>query len=449
MPSEALPNYVRSSKPNSTANRAAWFKNIAPTYAGIFLWIGFYQGLGADTLTRVGLGGILLGLVIAGLISYGLFYYVPAMLGMKTGHPLYIVGTSTFGTTGGYLMPGLLMGLIQIGWFAVGTFIATQYILTALNQNSEPGTIGFAIVSIIWAYLLGFIAVKGIQYVARVATFLNFVPLLILLVVFAKTSSGLSSYAPANPDPTFGVIMTIQLVVGFFATAGAAGTDFGMSSRSKNDVTLGGLTGIALPIVLVGGLALAGVAGAHGLDSSIADYEFGTAVKLIGGMLATGMFLLFAIASVAPGCFSTFIAANSFGTMLPQIPRMTSTMVAVTLAAILSITGVAANLVGFFTIVGASFGPICGAMAADYVLSKGKWAGPRLGINWAGYLAWAVGFFVGLTPMEFMPVSEGVKTAMQPAAVYSFAAGFVVYFLLAKAGLEPTATELPTAEGSD
>ena len=273
------------------------------------------------------------------------------------------------------------------------------------------------------------------------ATILNFVPALILLVVFAKTSSGISSYTPSNPDATFGVIMTIQIVVGFFATAGAAGTDFAMSSRSKSDVTLGGLAGIALPIVLVGGLALAGVAGAHGLDSSLSDFQFGTAVSFIGGRLATGIFFLFAIASVAPGCFPTFIAANSFGTMLPGIPRLTSTMVAVTLAAILSITGVAANLVSFFTIVGASFGPICGAMAADYLLSRGQWAGPRAGINWAGYGAWAAGFIIGIFPLPFMPFSEGLKSAMQPAVVYSFVAGFVVYFLLAKAGLEPRSVE--------
>ena len=441
MPPEALPSYVRSAKPNPSTNRAAWYTNIAPTYAGIFLWIGFYQGLGADTLTRVGLGGILLGLVIAGLISYGLFYYVPAMLGMKTGHPLYIVGTSTFGTKGGILMPGLLMGVLQIGWFAVGTFFATQFILKGFHVDSSPMTLPFAAVTVLWAYTLGYIAVKGIHYVARVATILNFVPALILLVVFAKTSSGISSYTPSNPDATFGVMMTIQIVVGFFATAGAAGTDFGMSSRSKSDVTLGGLAGIALPIVLVGGLALAGVAGAHGLDSSLSDFQFGTAVSSIGGRLATGIFFLFAIASVAPGCFSTFIAANSFGTMLPGIPRLTSTMVAVTLAAILSITGVAANLVSFFTIVGASFGPICGAMAADYLLSRGQWAGPRAGINWAGYGAWAVGFIIGIFPLPFMPFSEGLKSAMQPAVVYSFVAGFVVYFLLAKAGLEPRSVE--------
>ena len=57
-------------------------------------------------------------MAVAGLLSYALYYYAPAMLGMKTGFPLYVVGSSTFGTRGGYIMPGLLMGVLQIGWFA-------------------------------------------------------------------------------------------------------------------------------------------------------------------------------------------------------------------------------------------------------------------------------------------------------------------------------------------
>ena len=42
-------------------------------------------------------------------------------------------------------------------------------------------------------------------------------------------------------------------VVGFFATAGAAGVDFGMNSRDKKDVQMGGLVGIALAIIVTAG----------------------------------------------------------------------------------------------------------------------------------------------------------------------------------------------------
>jgi cytosine permease len=101
---------------------------------------------------------------------------------------------------------------------------------------------------------------------------------------------------------------------------------------------------------------------------------------------------------------------------------------------------VATHLISFFSIVGASFGPICGAIAADYLLSGKRWAGPREGINWAGYIAWAVGFVVGILP--FLPLPPETKRYVQPAALYSFIAGFVVYALLAKAGLEPKVVDM-------
>src|ERR1035438_1219929 len=116
-----LPDYISRAVPNPASNRAPWYKNTAPTYAGVFLWIVFYKQIANGTLDRAGVGLCLLGLLVAGILSYALFYRVPAMLGMQTGLPLYVIGSSTFGTTGGYLMPGLLMGLLQIGWFAVAT----------------------------------------------------------------------------------------------------------------------------------------------------------------------------------------------------------------------------------------------------------------------------------------------------------------------------------------
>ena len=95
------------------------------------------------------------------------------------------------------------------------------------------------------------------------------------------------------------------------------------------------------------------------------------------------------------------------------------------------------NTLLLFLIIGASFGPIIGAMAADY-LRHGKWAGPRKGINMAGYIAWAVGFLVGI--LGILPgvgFSYGLETLM------SFVVGFAVYLILADLGFEPETIELP------
>jgi len=435
-----LPEYLAKAKPNPPSNRAPWSKNTAPTYAGIFLWVVFYMKLAENTLDRAGVALCLLALVIAGILSYKLYYYVPAMLGMKTGYPLYVVGSSTFGTAGGYLMPGLLMGLLQIGWFSVATFVATNFILNGIGSTASPGTLTFAAIAIVWGYVMAYIGVKGLQYVSRVALFLNFIPAVMVLIVLVKTWSGISLYTPPKSEPWAAVSLLIAAVIGFFATAGAAGADFGMNSRDERDVSLGGWVGIALAVLYAGGLPLLAIAGAHGLDPSLSSYSYDAVIGKMGGFLAPAMFFLFTIASIPATCICAFIAGNSFATMIPGVPRMGSTMAGVTIAIILAITGKAADLIGFFSIVGASFGPICGAMVADYLLSGRKWPGPRQGINWAGYGAWAVGFIVGILP--FLPLPEDIKAYTQPAVVYSFIVGFALYALLAKLGLEPPVTPL-------
>ena len=432
-----LPPYISKAEPNPASNRAPWYVNTAPTYAGVFLWIAFYNSLAGGAIDRAGLGVCILALAVAGLLSYGLYYYAPAMLGMKTGLPLYVVGSSTFGTAGGYLMPGLLMGLLQIGWFAVGTFFATRFILSGLGLSTQPGTVLFTVVAVIWGYTMAYVGAKGIQYVAKVALYLNGIAFLMVLIVFLKTMGGLSQHTvnPAKADSFAAFTFLVQAVIGFFATAGAAGADFGMNSRDTRDVRLGGLVGVALAVLYAGGLPILSVAGARALNPSVDSFLYEGAIGSLGGLLASAMFVLFAITSSPSACFCAFIAGNSFSTMIPGVKRISSMMIGMTVAIILAITGVAENLIGFFTIVGASFGPICGAMAADYLLSGRKWAGPRQGISIAGYGAWAIGFVVGILP--FLPVSDAVKSGAQPAVVYSFITGFVIYALLAKLGLEP------------
>jgi cytosine permease len=443
-----LPDYIAKAVPNPASKRAPWYVNTAPSYAGVFLWVVFYMSLAEGTINRASVGVCLAAVAVAGILSYALYYLAPAMLGMKTGFPLYVIGSSTFGTKGGYLMPGLLMGVLQIGWFAVGTLFATQFILKGFGAPSEPGTFAFAAVAIVWGYVMAYIGAMGIQYVARTALYLNAIAFLMLLVVFLNTMGGIGQHTvdPALENPVLAFTLLVQAIIGFFATAGAAGADFGMNSRNEKDVKLGGFVGITLAIVYAAGLPLMSVAGARALNPNITSFSFDAVIASMGGLMATSMFFLFAIASIPSACFCALIAGNSFSTMIPGVKRMSSMMIGVTVAILLAITGVAANLIGFFTIVGASFGPICGAMAADYLLSGRKWAGPREGINMAGYGAWALGFLVGILP--FLPVSPELKNMAQPAVVYSLLVGFITYIVLAKMGLEPKPVPMPQTQAA-
>ncbi|HET9319925.1 MAG TPA: cytosine permease, partial [Bryobacteraceae bacterium] len=91
-----LPSYVAKATPNPAAKRGPWYANTAPSYAGIFLWIGFYNAIASGTIAHASIGLSIFAVAVAGLLCYALYYYAPAMLGMKTGFPLYVIGSSTF-----------------------------------------------------------------------------------------------------------------------------------------------------------------------------------------------------------------------------------------------------------------------------------------------------------------------------------------------------------------
>jgi cytosine permease len=458
MSNGTLPSYLSMAKPNPPTNRAPWHKNTAPTYAGIFLWFVFWSqapsggtAISGGVLSQ-GVGIALLGLVIAALLCHLLFYYVPGMFGMKTGLPLYVIGSAQYGAQGGFVMPGFLMGALQFGWLGVNAFFSSQALAPLVGGNPTA----VKIIAVLWAALAAFVGLKGIQYVAKVATYLPLIPLLILLILLAKTLGGLGSFDPAKlvaagAAPAaggvaglsvFGVIaLSIAFVVGFFATAGAAGVDFGTSSRDEKDVQMGGVVGIAVAIVVAGGASLLIAAGAFGLtgQADLNTASTGFMARVMGSEGAGKiMGLLLAIAAFPSACFSSFIAANSFKTVMPKVNPFISVGIGTAVSILLAVTGWAGRAGAVFTVIGASFGPICGAMFVDYFLSGQKWAGPRRGWNMAGWISWAVGFIVGIAPL--------LKIANVPAApLVAFIVGAVLYYILVKAGMQPPVVEMAGA----
>jgi len=442
-----LPDYLKSASPNPQENRAAWHKNTAPSYAGIFLSVPFMAGM-AGALQYGSVWAAVVGLFIGALFCF-ILYYVPGMLGLKTGMPLYVVGSSTFGTKGGILMPGLLMGFLQIGWHAVFTFFAAKFFMAAIGSEAGPNTASFWIVCAVWGMALAFVGATGIGLLGKLSSWLPIFPLVMIVVAGFSNMAGLSKFGQNIPVPQGGMVipllglgafMALQSTAGFFATAGAAGADFAMNSRNKKDVVLGGLFGITIAAFVVGVFALMTIAGAMGKNPAIAQMaasdQFGASLQEVGGIVSKVMLWVFVIACICPTGFCAFLSANAFSTMFPKLPRVGMALVAGAVGVTLAATGQAGELAKFFGLIGASFGPIIGAMVADY-LRSGGWAGPRKGINWAGYIAWAVGFVVGI--LSWIPkigFAYGLETLM------SFVVGFAVYLILADLGLEPETVSL-------
>jgi cytosine permease len=79
----------------------------------------------------------------------------------------------------------------------------------------------------------------------------------------------------------------------------------------------------------------------------------------------------------------------------------------------------------------------------DYLLSGGKWTGPRAGFNPAGWIAWALGFIVGILPNPMLPASLQVNVPCAPVA--AFIVGTIVYFICSKMGMRSAVVPLPAA----
>jgi cytosine permease len=459
---DALPDYLQAARPNPPSNRAAWYLNTAPTYAGVFLWFAFWDSVSSQGLQAGGLLAALLGIVVAAVICHFLFYLVPGLFGMKTGLPLYVVGSSTFGAAGSLIIPGFLMGLLQFGWLAVNTYFSSRALV---DGDQEPG---FYIACVIWASLAAFVGLKGIQYVAKVATFLPIIPLAVLVLALVKFGGSAGEFkgpaGPLNFNTVIGpLLLMVTYIVGFFATAGAAGVDFGMNNRNARDVQLGGLVGILLAIVFTAGASTIAVAGAHAQghlpnnetralrdaevkknvpmekvekDTYVKEYTLTEGLKdVLDKNFYRIMMIGLTLAAFPGACFSSFIAANSFKTVMPRANPFLTVGLGALVSIVLAVTRVAADLGSVFALIGASFGPICGAMFADYFLMSRKWSGPRAGFNPAGWIAWAVGFVVGMLPL-LHGFHESLPEMPVPAAsVTAFVVGGLLYYVLTSLGV--------------
>ncbi|MDR1492282.1 MAG: cytosine permease [Planctomycetaceae bacterium] len=498
-----LPNYVASAQPNPQNKRAGWLTTTAATYAGVMLWFVFWQdvplgdgGVAGGTLSQ-GLPFAIVSLVIAALLCHFLYYLAPGLLGLKTGLPLAVVGTSTYGVTGGYFLPGLLMGLLQFGWLSVNAYFSALLLAATFGQGAgSPLHLG---IGVVWALIAMFVGLKGIQYVGKVASYMPIIPIVILILLLAKTIGGVGSFSldelksgpekaaaakvaiaekiqsdsakteeekkdaqivaedavkfaqAAKPAVLYGsgqlgiLSLLCTYVIGFFATAGAAGVGFGSGNKDAKAVQLGGIVGIILPTVVSGIIAIVAVAGiqkqAMEHPEFLATYNVPGLFGLIFGQTGSKicMFLL-AIAAFPSACFCTLIAADCIKTSFPKINPWASCGVGVLAAIVLVVSRYAADAPSVFKVIGASFGPICGAMAADYLLSGKKWAGPRAGFNPAGWLSWLIGFLVGAAKLV---LGASLPFDIPCPPLSAFIVGFVLYLIFAKAGLESQKLDLP------
>ena len=438
-------------RPGTTVEPRPWQTGLAPVYIGTFLWVAFFDQMGRRALPAGGLGWSLLGAASGGPLAYLLLYRQSANWGHSAGKPLDVVASSTFGVRGGSLI-GLLIGVAQIVLFAVAVGYAVELTFQGLVLGGlidpralRPGLVGgatlksplFLATALFWAVATALVSMKFVRWIAYLMQFFPIFPALMLGGAMLATLIGLRSFLPSGIDPATpsiqltteeghwrAFLLSLQWVFAFSAMAGVMGADWGSGSLSRRDVRLGGWVGVAFAPAIVATLALIAVAGFQGsqgtnratgqdrfVRSTIEDltparaplivapgldappFTFRAVMnggfdRRIGGL----MLLTFGLASLAPAVYSSFVFGEQFKTLGPGISRLTWTMMGTFAAWLLIVGGWFDRTEVAFNLLGGTFAPLAGAIAADYRRHWGQWPGPRAGVNLAGLIAWAIGF---------------------------------------------------------
>jgi cytosine permease len=478
-----------ATKPLAAIVPKPWQTGLAPHYIGLFLWIVYFDQVGVRALPVGGLMWSVLGAAVAGPLCFLLLFQVPATWGQANRKTLPELAASTFGERGAPWVPGLLLGLAEIVWFSVAVSYATDLTLRGLaevrfldDRAFRPLTAGalrikgsiFLATSLLWSLIAGLVGRKFVRLVAAIMYVFPVFPAMLLGGAMLAMLGGLRTFAPSGIDPqglnipearagVWSMMLVVQLILGFFATAGAMGAEWGSATTSARDVRVGGWVAVGLAPVVIATIALLAVAGFQGRANraavAVEDFSGPLDVRTsrlrsstseirtiaepppatfravltdgIGGRVGCGMLMIFGAMALAPAVFSAYVFGQRLNETLPRLSRFRWTLVGITLSWPMTAVGLFDQLEPVFTTMGALFAPVVACLAAEFVRHKGAWPGPRRGVNLAGVVGWTAGLAVGL-----LPFAGGRLQTFQPATFWAFVVAFVVYWLVALVGGE-------------
>lgn len=466
-------------------SRSTWTWGVGHNYISLFLTAIFLDRLAVGTLTVGGLVPSLIGAALGGLLAFALLYFPAASWGLQAGAGIDRVASATFGEQGARRLVGLLLALANVIWFAACLALAADYgkrglIVLRLIEPNDVADWSLGLVhlkspvilfeTICWGV---FAAVMGALLV-RVVTAVTYTyptfPALAIAAAFCLTLPGMASptsatgpvSAPTISGAFLAMTMMIQYVTGFLAPSGLLGADWGSASRAPRDIVYGGFVGIAFAATIFAALSLTIVAntlGGTGEDAEplraapdaaltaearlarllgspsrpdepepihreVGEPSLGAALQYgLGGSFAGVILLVLALGLLGPCVYAPYLFARFAGGLLPPAKPLILALVSVPAAWVLCSLGWVDSPPRIFGWMGAAFGPIAGAIAADYVRQRGQWPGPRPGWRPTAVLAWILGLAVGLAP-EF-----GLAWA-QPATILAFATAFLVELVL-------------------
>ena len=488
-----LPPSFRAALDTPPVPPTGWQEGVAPAFLALGLSVVFLDRLAPSTLLVGGLGPSVVGAGLGGLLAYWCLYYAPAIWGARTRRPLAVVSASTFGARGAVVVPGLLLGLVYVIWFAMTIDYATRYTLSGvsamglfdpkhLESNHRgsmlvPKPVVLAVAGV-WTIASAVIGTLAIRLVSAVMSAYIVFPAIAIgaAVVWAMPTlaAGPIETVPFALGGGWAIANMAQYVFAFLACQGLAAVDWGAASTTEADARKGGIAGVMFAIPILAILALLIVAGAIGKeaariplgpadalgpgarpavarmvpppmvnrrDPTIAPTLWDAYAKGIGGRIGGVGLMVLGLGLLGPACFCPYLIARQLGAAWPRIPRWAWSILGALATWPLIATGATRDVEGLIGWIGGATAPAVGAIAADYARAKGRWPGPRRGVNLAGFSAWIVGAGAAFAVARWG--SLALATKYPPSSLAGFAAAFVVYFGLSVARVEPPAIAIP------
>lgn len=435
--------------------RKPWQWGVGPHYISLFLSILFIDRLAPATLDVAGLRPALIGVMIGGTLSFLLLYRPSALWGFRQRCPLPSLLTATFGEWGGPRLAGPVIAAAHVLLFAAAVGYAADLSLRALTllgllspealvpeRSGGPWTGGrvYLATLLVWMPTAAVLGPLLVHVVSAVLSVYIVLPAVIFGLTMVWALPGLEN-APGLPTrgPAYhGAAMAVQMLFGFFATAGAAAVDWGASSRDRRDVRLGGLVGVAMASMIIAAITLVSVLGASGrlppqrLSNVTIDYRMIWS-RAFRGDLGGIVTFVWALALLGPSCYAPTAGLRLLEGALPHARRWMLGLLFAALAWPLAATGFALRLERVFGLTGALVAPLIGAMAAHAATRKNVSEAARR-LDGTAVLAWALGYAAGLLPYAGPLVGRPELGRIQPAAVLGFAVSFLLVWTARVAG---------------
>lgn len=479
------PRLQRAIQSPSTV-RDSWSARVAGVLISGYLWVAFTDSIATNSLAVGGLEPAISGAVIGGLLACVLLFLAPALQGLRTRQPLMVVATSAFGVRGSTLVPGLLLGLVQIIWFAVAVHYAVEFNLRGLlaaglinPRDLRAGPMGspitqstvYAATAMLWGVAAALVSTRFIRWIAALMVVYPIFIALSYAGAMIWSLPGLPSYRDASAEPINAARRStgpafwgmVQYLFGFSAIVASQAVNWGATLNRASDVRKAGGVGIGLASTIIATIALLIVAGSIGRDATdqgpeeafpstndlvfgdpgVSEpspapfplpagpeaYRLGTVLETrIGGIPGGIALIVLGLGSLASAVYAAHAYSNRLESIRKRPRRWAWGVMGALVAYPLMVTGLAANIPLVIDLTAGLVAPMLGVLTADVLRHRASWPGPAPGVRLDGMLGWGVGSMVGLLPIlaRMVPMAASVRWLPMALLAYLIALAIVM-----------------------